>query len=87
MGTGTYQVDAFPVHIVPCARRVALKGRPQDTGDPQDRDENLQDGGLEVVFMHWGQVADECAEGEFGEAQACDVEDVCRILRLEVVAF
>lgn len=52
--TGTYQVDAFPVHIVPCARRVALKGRPQDTGYAQGRDENLQDGGLEVVFVHWG---------------------------------
>ena len=58
-----YQVDALPVHIVPCPRRVALKGRAQNTGYPQGYDDNLQDGSLEVVFMHWGQVADECAEG------------------------
>lgn len=66
---------------------MALKGRTQDTGYSQDGDGNLQDGGLEVVFVDWGQVADEGAEGEFGEAQACDVEDVCGVLRLDLFSW
>lgn len=41
---------------------MTLKGRTKHTNHSQDRNKALQDGGLEVIFMHRGQAANKGRE-------------------------